>query len=381
MSDNKKKKTVKATPTKAKKNKKKMSPEAKDKLKTSFYTLINNDACIKTSREFKGIGWEILAVGLALSSCVVAVVPNFVNRVNVDYGNSVLSAPNYNYDEGLTQFTKELAANGIEFSIDNDGHPSLGTTEATWNEKMAYDSTNKCYYYKEKSSSQDKTMFQVFITPKIFTTAGAFANIDDTTFFARIKECKNPTTGETRADLDSSESESYTNKTSYIAFGYDKIEIGRYTSAGKGSTLQGENAALKGTKFNEFNKKDDGTVATDSEIKTTVTNKYKAAIRSMTQNEKMTGAWQYTGIIFGVYVGLCLLFGLILFLLTRGKRNPFRIYTFWETQKMAYWASFTPAVLAMCLGFMLSQFAMLAFIFLYGMRIMWMAMKSLRPAA
>jgi hypothetical protein len=72
------------------------------------------------------------------------------------------------------------------------------------------------------------------------------------------------------------------------------------------------------------------------------------------------------------------LLGLTVFLMTRGKTNPFRIYTFWECQKIAYWAAFSPSVLAL-IGFAFPAYAPLVYIFLYGMRVMWMSMRSLRP--
>ena len=95
---------------------------------------------------------------------------------------------------------------------------------------------------------------------------------------------------------------------------------------------------------------------------------------------KITNAWMNTGIFSAVFVGLALVLGLMVFLMTRGKNNPFRIYTFWESQKIAYWASFSPAVLSL-LAFIpaLSNYAILMYIFFYGMRVMWMSMRSLRP--
>ena len=139
MANKKKKKNSNKTVAakKVSKTKKKMSPEAKEKLKTSFLTLVNNDACIRASREYHGWGWNALAVTLAVASCVIAVVPSLVGRLQVDYGNSVLSSPNYSYDDGLTNFTKKLAEEGIDLIIDNNGHPCFGSTESAWIEKMA----------------------------------------------------------------------------------------------------------------------------------------------------------------------------------------------------------------------------------------------------
>jgi hypothetical protein len=106
---------------------------------------------------------------------------------------------------------------------------------------------------------------------------------------------------------------------------------------------------------------------------------WKELVADGNNSIKIAGAWMTCGIYLGVYAGLALILGLTVFLMTRGKTNPFRIYTFWECQKIAYWASFSPAVLAL-FGFLIPAYAPLIFIFLYGMRVMWMSMKSLRPA-
>lgn len=382
MANKKKKKNSNKTVAakKVSKTKKKMSPEAKEKLKTSFLTLVNNDACIRASREYHGWGWNALAVTLAVASCVIAVVPSLVGRLQVDYGNSVLSSPNYSYDDGLTNFTKKLAEEGIDLIIDNNGHPSFGSTESAWIEKMAAkgNETDKLYFYKDVSSSKGQTMFEVFVNPTVFVTTAAHADVTDTTFFADIVEGKNPINHTTRSDRIEGSDAPYA--TSFLAFGLDSIMIGRYNASGKGERLTGENKALVGTNFKSFAFNRDNQMLQNSELKEAVVANYKNVFRSMTQAQKEAGAWQYTGIMFGVYVGLNVLFGLLLFLLTRGKRNPLRVYTFWETQKMSYWASFAPGILSLCLGFAMQSMAMMSFIFLFGMRIMWMSMKSMRPA-
>ena len=91
--------------------------------------------------------------------------------------------------------------------------------------------------------------------------------------------------------------------------------------------------------------------------------------------------WTYCGIFYGVYLVLVVFMGLMLFLLSRGKNNPMNYLTFWTTFKMACWSTLAPAVLAMVLGFLLASYATLFFIILYGLRIMWMSMRQLRPMA
>ena len=91
--------------------------------------------------------------------------------------------------------------------------------------------------------------------------------------------------------------------------------------------------------------------------------------------------WSYCGIFYGVYLVLVAFMGLMLFLLSRGKNNPMNYLTYWTTFKMACWSTLAPGVLAMVLGFLLASYATLFFIILYGLRIMWMSMRQLRPVA
>ena len=111
-----------------------------------------------------------------------------------------------------------------------------------------------------------------------------------------------------------------------------------------------------------------------------VIEKWNSTYDDIYYNTKMITARDSTLIMLGVDALLIFFMGLMIFILTRGKRNPFRIYTFWETQKIAYWASFTPSLLALILGFIFTEYAVMIFVMLIGIRIMWMSMKSLKPA-
>ena len=112
-----------------------------------------------------------------------------------------------------------------------------------------------------------------------------------------------------------------------------------------------------------------------------VRDSWRRFVNSSAETQKNVQALTYLGIMAAVYVALAFVFGLVLFLMTRGKKNPLRIYTFWETQKIAYWASFTPAVISMILAFLVPSFALMGFLFIFGIRVVWMSMKSLRPYA
>ena len=84
-----------------------------------------------------------------------------------------------------------------------------------------------------------------------------------------------------------------------------------------------------------------------------------------------------TTVYFGVYLGLVVLLGLLIFALTRGKNNPNRYLKWYQCQLIMYWACFAPGLLGMILGFLLANYAMMFFIIFMGLRAMWMSMRQL----
>ena len=94
---------------------------------------------------------------------------------------------------------------------------------------------------------------------------------------------------------------------------------------------------------------------------------------------RLATAYSQTGIWMAIYAGTVIVLGLLIFLLTRGKNNPFNVYTFWDGEKIAGWATVTPAILALVLGFIFKNFAQLFFLILFALRILWMTFRSLRP--
>jgi len=96
-------------------------------------------------------------------------------------------------------------------------------------------------------------------------------------------------------------------------------------------------------------------------------------------NNRIRSAWMNTLMMLGINAALVFFMGLMVFILTRGKNNPFRIYTFWESQKVSFWAANMPAILTCGFGFLFTNFAQVLFALLLGIRVMWLTMKTLGP--
>ena len=108
-------------------------------------------------------------------------------------------------------------------------------------------------------------------------------------------------------------------------------------------------------------------------------NNFKGLIRKLYRQTRLKSAGIQLGISSAINVGVTLIMGFMVWVLTRGKNNPYRLFTVWQCFATALWASFTPGLLTVGLGFLIKNFASMIFPLLLGVRVMWLTMKSLRP--
>ena len=106
---------------------------------------------------------------------------------------------------------------------------------------------------------------------------------------------------------------------------------------------------------------------------------WKVLIRQLYNQTRLKAAGIQLGIMSAINVGIVLIMGFMVWVLTRGKNNPYRIFNVWECYKIVAWAALTPAILTSGLGFLIKMFASTIFPLLLGVRVMWLSMKSLRP--
>ena len=106
---------------------------------------------------------------------------------------------------------------------------------------------------------------------------------------------------------------------------------------------------------------------------------FKGLIRKLYRQTRLKSAGVQLGISSAINVGVTLIMVFMVWVLTRGKNNPYRLFTVWQCFATAFWASFTPGLLTVGLGFLIKNFASMIFPLLLGVRVMWLTMKSLRP--
>ena len=362
---------------KKKKAKKQVNPEIAANIFLGLKTTISNDACIKAAREWKG-ALNIVPIVLALGSVVLALVPYFVQQNGLQGSTAVLGTPSSSYETGLSQLIHSLA-----YDSNGNERPEAITLEVTAEGKLHFVNNTTDFFNsgsgqdgwytitrKEENADkdlQDQIMFEAF-----FNTAPATTT--DEMFYSYIDAFKNPFTGNLR------DSQVEVFKGSYIAFGRESVRFRHRNEIVAFTGLTGSYELLKGKSLTDFAASLKGQDVNSSQYINSVKTYFVDFVNKSYEPAKQKGLWMYTGIFFGVDLGAMILFGLMLFLMTRGKKNPFRIYTFWETQKMAYFAAPTPALLSL-IGFAIPNMAFILFFFIFGFRMMWMSMKSMRPIA
>lgn len=110
-----------------------------------------------------------------------------------------------------------------------------------------------------------------------------------------------------------------------------------------------------------------------------VNKNWKSVFNEVYKTQKDFNVMFFMGLYLLIYVVLVALMGLLVFFLTRGKNNMFNYLKFIDCQKMVWWISFSPALIALIMGFLMSSMASMLFIILLGLRVMWMSMKQLKP--
>ena len=341
-------------------------------------SLINNDACIEGGRTKR---W-FFAIIFAVLSLVLAVLPIMVTSLQAQGSDFTAGNYLYNYDNAIVAFSDSLADNNLSMVVSEDANGRFLAVD-----KSQWEATYTANAYKQyvHLNNDSKVDFEVY-----YTEAVGQEFVD---YYTLVSQNKSPIDGSWREAADTARS------TSYLIFGRERM-VGQLFQPGNTTALSGVSGdylkldlgfdfkslatvEIDGVtyvtshddKFSEPN----GFLSIDA-YRRQIQNKWNDVYDAVYYNTKMVTARDSTLIMLGVDALLIFFMGLMIFILTRGKRNPFRIYTFWETQKIAYWASFTPSLLALIFGFIFTEYAVMIFVMLIGVRIMWMSMKSLKPA-
>jgi len=358
-------------------------------VKFFFSSLFTNETCVQARKKPWWIGLII-----AVLSCVVATVPTMVNYFSRN-GSEFFTSPVYGLDTSLVEFEKTLYDENVSMLIKDNKLSVDEVNEAKWN-SICKDSAGNAqefygHYYTVKNvvlgeDGKAKEETKTYCDLAVYY-------INNTKLTASEKTIMQYASTEILAKQDPNAAlnngvkaeDSY--KTNLIVFSEDafiayKAPVGTesYGSAIQGKYDFGKTFDLKDLYTKDMNDKAYENAYGTAAHREEVMKAYSDFFSKAWESTKNAIAWQYSGIALAINAGLVFLFGLMIWLMTRGKQNPFHDFTFFDSQKISWWAAAAPAILAL-LGFvpLFSSYSMFLFLFLMGMRTMWMSTRTLRP--
>ena len=379
-----------------------MKNTTKINLVNAFKSLIKNDAAVESAKTIPGY----VPIIVSIIAVFLPVVPLMVSTGNT-YGSQFLKNQTYNLDRYNTDALLSLKEQGYEFEIkggellrfkDGTLDPVTAEQEAKPMDEyiVAVDDDNKeikyQFFYTECTNSGEKKIKEFVNT------------ITNTTYLTGTTHLKD--SDEAKAVIDARQAE-MTDGKDYKATYYRPTFLvlyknGIYTHLTKEGTTERVTTVAgdwkhteEGTKLlerllsvetydlanvTERDNNNEFLLLRDLDYTAGVQKNMNALYNETYLTAKRNNFLMYTFVFYGIYLVLVFFMGLMMFLLTRGKKNPMNYMSFWLCTKIAMWATISPAVLAMILGFMLTNFATMFFIILYGVRVMWLSMRQLRPA-
>ena len=351
-----------------------MRDRTKEIIKDGFGCLVNNAAAIRGAKA--GPLW--LTIVMFVLSVFLPVVPIFTNNITTK-GDSFLSSYSYGLERYVTQTALALQADGYEFGVDQNHLLTVSKNGAEVDFDEYGSSKPFDTYYNGVTKEYD---FAVYIAKdtKAADKKATYKIISETYYAVGTTEI-------TTYDKNNAAA-SY--RPSLLVLFKDSV----YVTINKGSkavknslggdykTIKADNAYL--AKLLTVKDKEGNTIAPSMTSATYVDGVYKNFKKFLNKSYetlRVRNTFATSGIYLGIFFGLSLVMGLLMWILTRGKNNPNNYYTPWLTMKIQARLGLAPALITLIVGFFLTSYAALIYIATIGLRAMWISMKELRPIA
>jgi hypothetical protein len=367
-----------------------MKQRTKENLLNIFGSLISNQRAINGAKHNP---WWVAIIMFVLA-VILPVVPITVNTSQT-YGSQFLANKTNSWETQITTASLELHKEGFEFEViennkvkvtknGNDWSHSSDTTDTIYND------TDALYTYV--NSVTNEIDFQVYFSTKPTKKLTPSSQTIQTLLEELMAKRYETGTSTEQGDIPSTTAdESEVTKTYYRPSFILIYTEGFYNYLSKPRSIEAEGSGAgdwkntpAGTKLLERVLTVEGFEtlpenASNVEFVNAVNNNWKEVFNEGYIHSRNYATLTSSLIFLGVYAGLSFFMGLMIFLLTRGKKNTFNYLTFWTCFKINSWASVAPGILALVLGFMVPSYAMMFFIILHGLRTMWLTTKQLRP--
>lgn len=371
-----------------------MKAKTKENLGLIFGSLFSNRKAVNAG---KSLPWWMALIAFFLA-VFLPVIPTMVS-ISKSYGSQMFAnGYTYGIDTQLCGTTIDIVKSGYEFKIGEE-HKLLAYKDGkSFNPTTSEDVKPIAKYSNTITKQID---FEIYYSIRPAKGKDNLQNLLDTiskrTYIVGTSE-EGTTTTKSKKEASKSSSETlsyyipsfmllyadgmvlYTYKANTTTINgntggdWKHHEIGESLFESISTVLVNENETLKAS--SDVSK--DELMKNSSYVNGVFTN-WKNSLDLSYLNNKDRSFTYSTLIFLGIYIALSFFMGLMVFLLTRGKKNVYRYLSLLTCEKINAWASFCPGLLAMILGFLMPNYAVMFFIALLGLRIMWLSMKELRP--
>ena len=349
-----------------------MKDRTKEILKDGFGSLVNNAAAIRGAKS--GPLW--LTIVMFVLAVFLPIIPLFVSNITTK-GDSFLSSYSYGLERYVSKVATDLRSNGYEFGITEDH--LLSVTKD--NNPVAFEE-----YGAEKpfASYIDETTneynFLVYISADTKTS-------EKKVTYTKISNTYYATGSTTVTEYDKTKTDTLY-RPSYIILFQDSVFVAvnkgvtsvKTSLGGDYKTMNANNAYL--AMLLEVKNKE-GQVITPDLTSTTYTDgvykNFKKFLNKSYETLRTRNTFATCGIWLGIFFGINVIMGFLLWILTRGKNNPNNYSTPWLTMKIQGRLAFCPGLIALVAGFFLPSYLYIIYIATLGLRAMWVSMKELRP--
>lgn len=347
-----------------------MKERTKEILKDGFGSLVNNAAAIRGAKN--GPLW--LTILFFIFGILLPIIPLFVAQATTN-GSYFLNNYSYGLERYVTSVAMDLKDSNVEFGID-DEHLLTVKENGTAVDFSEYGSSKPyATYYNEVTKQYD---FALYISnAETNAEKTVVNNAISTTYYEAGSVTVTSTT-------DNAYVPSYVilfkNGVYVAVFGNNSTKVAAYSYNGDYKTIAANDKCLE--TLLKVTDKDGNSIAPSiisNEYIEGVYKNFKKFLDKSYETLKVKNTWVSSAIYLGIFFGLNIIMGFLMWLLTRGKNNPNNYYTPWLTEKVQARLCLAPALITLIVGFFLTSQTMLIYIVTIGMRVMWTSMKELRP--
>lgn len=338
-------------------------------LKLFFGSIMRNDAVILGAKET----WY-WAVGLFILSTLIATAPTYISGSS-SKGSDFLNGTTYSVENGLQTFVEALYENDVDLII-QESTVEGSVVHTLVNESTTFEtafplSVTEGFHYHLYSDR-----LRVYYQGQA-TDAAAAAFVAD--------QLALPGASELISFL-------FLGNKGISFYIYNPADIGLPDTTGADYTERYEGDYLSipaDTNLKDFAVKDtEGTVYPYEDraddyptYQTRVFSNWKHLFDQSFEGYRAPALLYSVSVMFGLNVFMAATMAIMVFILTRGKKNPNNHYNVWDSFKIASWSLFTPSVLAFFTNLLFPTLlpSTMAFVLFVGLRMMWLSSSYLRP--